>query len=295
MRAHRWIVSLLPLVAAVSPPAAAVPVGATVGMVVSLAPTVNGTMLPQGPELTLGLQSPVCLHMEVATQAQAGARIALGAAPNPAGTPPRAGTPVTAGATPPACTEAAAGSSVHTNVPPPGGAAAGRGAPPFRGALIMGASSKVVVEEWLVEEVTRPKVTLRALLGDFLVFFTPRPRSQAEGKVQIETPAGTLDLHGTALCLRVAPDGTTLVAVLEGEVTVTSKGGGKVLVTQGSWTEMALDRPPLPPSPLDPRIGTLSPHAGGPAFTKPGETQIPDSPFIDLERLTSDLPKARHP
>ena len=287
MHAHRWIVSLLPLVAAVSPPAAAVPVGAPVGMVVSLVPTVNGTMPPQGPKLTLGLQSPVCLHMEVATQAQAGARIALGVAPAPAGTR------ITAGAPPPACTEAAAGSSVRTGVPPPGGAVAGRGAPPFRGALIMGASSKVIVEEWLVEEVTRPVVTLRAVVGNFQVYFTPRPRSQAEGKVQIETPAGILDLHGTALCLRVAPDGTTLVAVLEGEVTVTSKGGGKVRVVQGSWTQLAPDQAPSPPSPLDPRIGTLSPHAGGPAH--PGEMQIPDPPFIDLERLTSDLPKARHP
>jgi hypothetical protein len=257
---------------------------------------VNGT-LPQGPKLTLGLQSPVCLHMEVATQAQAGARIALGAAPAPAGTTLRAGTPVTAGAPPPACTEAAAASSVRTGVPPPGGAVTGRGAAPFRGALIMGASSKVVVEEWLVEEVTRPKVTLRALLGNFLVYFPPRPSIKAEGKVQIETPAGTLDLHGTALCLRVAPDGTTLVAVLEGEVTVTSKGGGKVRVVQGSWTQLAPGQAPSPPSPLDPSIGTLSPHAGGPAFTKPGEMQIPDPPFIDLERLVSvsDLPKARHP
>ena len=289
MRTRRWIVSLLPLVAAVSPPAAAAPVGAPVGVVVSLAPTVNGTMLPQGPKLKLGLLSPVCLHMVVATQAQAAARIALGAAPAPAGAP------VTAGGLPPACTEAAAGSSVRTSVPPSGGAVAGRGAPPFRGALIMGASSKVVVEEWLVEQATRPKVTLRALLGDILVVFPPRPPSQAEGKVQIETPAGILDLHGTALCLRVAPDGTTLVAVLEGEVTVTSKAGGKVRVAQGSWTQLAPGQPPSPPSPLDPRIGTLSPHAGGPAFTKPGETQIPDPPFIDLERLGSDLPKARHP
>jgi len=284
MRAHRWIVALLPFVAVASPPAAAVPVDAPVGAVVSLAPEVDGAM-PQGPRLPLGLQSPVCLHMEVATGARAGARIALGTAPAPAGTPSRTRTPVTAGAPPSPCTGAPAGSPVRTGAPPPGSAAAGRGAPPLRAALIMGANSKVVVEEWLVEEVSRPKVTLRALVGDFLVFFTPRPRSQAEGKVQIETPAGILDLHGTAVCLRVAPDGTTVVAVLEGSVTVTSKSGGKVRVAQGNWTELTPNRPPRPPSALDPRIGTLSPQAGGPAFTMPGETQIPDPPMIDLRRL----------
>jgi len=127
------------------------------------------------------------------------------------------------------------------------------------------------------------------------VFFTPRPRSQAEGKVQIQTPAGILDLHGTAVCLRVAPDGTTVVAVLEGSVTVTAPGGGQVRVDQGLWTELAPGQPPLPPSPLDPRIGTLSPQAGGPAFSNPAETQIPDPPMLDLERLASDLPKGRHP
>jgi hypothetical protein len=103
------------------------------------------------------------------------------------------------------------------------------------------------------------------------------------------------EADGTALCLRVAPDGTTLFAVLEGAVTITSRGGGQVRVPQGSWTELAPNRPPRPPSRLDSRIGTLSPQAGGPAFTMPGETLIAAPPNIDLKQLASDLPKARHP
>jgi hypothetical protein len=115
--------------------------------------------------------------------------------------------------------------------------------------------------------------------------------------VQIVTQAGTLDLHGTALCLRVAPDGTTFLAVFEGEVTVTSNGGSQVRVTKGSSTQLAPNGPPGPPSPLGTLIATLSPHAGGPAFTMPGETLIPDPPNVDLRRLAlgSDLPKVRHP
>ena len=78
-------------------------------------------------------------------------------------------------------------------------------------------------------------------------------------------------------------------------MTVTWEGGGRFGVAERSWTAFAPDRPPRPPSPLDSRIGTLSPQAGGPAFTMPGEMLISDSPFIDLRRLASDLPKARYP
>jgi hypothetical protein len=297
MLARPRIVTLLLVVAALPAAAAAAPGGTAVGTVVSLAPEVQGTMPPQGPTLPLGLQSPICLHMEVATQAGAGARIRLGIPAANAARPPGAGTPVSGGAPSPDCTLTPANLPAGTGVQP---AAAGRVAPPAadlspRGVLIMGPSSKVVVEEWLVEEVTRPEVTLRALVGEFLVFFTPRPRTQIEGKVQIKTRAGTLELHGTALCLRVAPDGTTRVAVLEGEVIVTANGGARVRVAQGNWTELAPDRPPRPPSPLDPRLGTLSPEAGGPAFTMPGETLVQDPPDLDLRRLASDLPKVRHP
>jgi len=298
MRAHRWIVSLLPLVTAMPAPAAAVPDATPVGMVLSLAREVYGTMPPPGQPDPLGPKSAVCLHMEVATKAGPETRIALGLGPTLVGRSPRSGTPVTGSEPRSPCHWPREDTKVPASVPPPGSTAAGRGAPPFLGSLILGPNSKVVVQEWLVEDVTRPVVTLSALVGDFRAFF-PRPSIRAEGQVRIETGIGkakqTLILHGTAVCLHVAPDGTTLLAVLEGSVTVISKDGRKVLVPQGSWTELAPDRPPSPPSPLDARIGTLSPQAGGPAFTMPGEILIPDSPFIDLRRLASDLPKARHP
>jgi hypothetical protein len=292
MRAHRWIVSLLPLVTAMQAAAAAKPDATPVGTVLSVAREVNGTMLPQGRQFPLSLKSAVCLHMEVATKEGPDTRIGLGLGPTLVGKSLRTGTPVTSSAPPPPCAWPSADSPVPAGAPPPGSA--------FLGSLILGANSKVIVQEWLVEDVTRPKVTLSALVGHYRAFFTPRPSSEAGGQVRIEIgtehpPKHTLILHGTAICLHVAPDGTTLLAVLEGSVTVTSKGGGKVRVAQGSWTEFAPDGPPRPPSPLDSHIGTLSPHAGGPAFTMPGEMLISDSPFINLRRLTSDLPKARYP
>jgi hypothetical protein len=238
--------------------------------------------------------------MEVATNAGPETRIALGLAPTLVGRSPRTGTPVTGSEPPSPCHWPPEDTKVPASVPPPGSAAAGPAASSFLGSLILGANSKVVVQEWLVDA-AGPKVTLSALVGDFRAFFTPQPSIEAGGQVRIETGIGkakqTLILHGTAVCLHVAPDGTTLLAVLEGSVTVISKDGRQVLVPQGSWTELAPDRPPSPPSPLDAAIGTLSPQAGGPAFTMPGETLIRDPPFIDLRRLAlaSDLPKARHP
>jgi hypothetical protein len=170
----------------------------------------------------------------------------------------------------------------------------GHGSAAARGALVMGEKSRVKFTQWLVDQVTRPEVGFRALVGDFLIFFRPRPRGMAAGKVLIETPAGTIELEGTALRLRVAENGTTSIDVLEGTVTVKGAEGGQVRVPAGSGTDMAPGRAPLPPSRRDPRSGTLSPRAHGLAFNMPGE-RIDDPPNLDVRRLTLDLPKVWRP
>ena len=137
----------------------------------------------------------------------------------------------------------------------------------------MGESSRVVFERWVIEQATRPELSSGApRQGVPGVLHAGRPRGLAEGKVQIVTPTATIELHGTAVCLRVAPDGTTTVAVLEGEVTVRGAAAGAVRVPQGRWTDVAAGasrpgrrrrsarasarcrrRPAAPPSPTPPR------------------------------------------
>ncbi len=278
MPTYRSIAQLLligPLIGVAPMHAAPPPAAPRVGRLVTFSPEVDGTM-PQGPTLQLAPQAEVCERMQVATQAAARAKIVIG------GPAALCGVAAAAVSRPP----------VPAGTPSPGGAPAPAA---LRGALIMGPNSRVVFDRWLIEQVTQPEMTLRALLGEFLVYFMPRPRGTAEGKVQIVTPTATLDLHGTAVCLRVAPDGTTEVAVLEGAVTVRGAGGGSpVQVAQGSWTSIAPGRPPRRPSPLDSRTGTLSPQAGGLAFTMPAELLVTDPPNLVVGRLL-DLPKGGHP
>jgi hypothetical protein len=142
------------------------------------------------------------------------------------------------------------------------------GGPAIRGALVMGPKSRVVFVKWVVEQVTRPEVGLRTQVGDFQLYFKRRPLGVAAGTVSIDTPAGPIKLAGTAICLRVEPDGTTTVAVLEGEVTA----GSKVRVLKGSQTRVA------------------------PAFSS-AAALVEDPPRLDLQRLflQQNLPKARYP
>jgi|HubBroStandDraft_3_1064219.scaffolds.fasta_scaffold20536_2 hypothetical protein len=172
----------------------------------------------------------------------------------------------------------------------------GKGKDGALGALILGERSRVLFDRWVVEQGTRPEIGFRALLGDFLVFFRPRPHDLVTGTVQIRTPAGALvELHGTAIWLHVAAGGDTEVGVIEGEVTVRGVVGRAVQVPRGSWTEIAPGRAPRLPSPNDPRGGTLSPRAHGPAFNVPGERLIDDPPGLGPRGFLLDLPKARQP
>jgi hypothetical protein len=143
------------------------------------------------------------------------------------------------------------------------------GGPAVHGAVVMGPKSRVTLVKWVVDQVSRPVVGFREQVGDILFYLKPLPR--AAGKVLIETPRGPIELAGTAVCLRVEPDGTTTVTVLEGEVTLGA--GSRVRVLKGSQTRVA------------------------PAFTSAAAQLVEDPPLLDLQRLflLQNLPKARHP
>jgi hypothetical protein len=266
MRACRRIAPLL-LIAVVAPArSGAARDTPRVGTVVTLSPEVTGAMPGDHPR-QLGSQAEVCEHMEVVTKAAAKATILIGDS------------------------KALCGAK-DSNPPVP---------PSLRGALIMFPNSRVSFERWVIEQATQPELTLRAQLGEFLVYLMARP--QVEGKVRIVTPSNdTFELHGTAVCLQVAPDGTATVAVLAGEVTIRSaaaraiRGAAArpVRVPQGSWTKVAPGRLPQRPALLGRRAGTLSPQAGGPAFTMPAELLVTDPPHLDLGRLLN-LPKTGPP
>jgi hypothetical protein len=148
-----------------------------------------------------------------------------------------------------------------------------------RGTLIMGADSKVVFDQWVVVQGTRSEIGFQTLVGKFLVFFLPQTQGHAAGKVTIKTPAGLLELHGTAVCIEVTPDGTTTVAVLEGRVTFKGAAGGEIQLPQGAWTRVVPGQPP-----------TVQSH-GAPAFDLPAQLLVEDPPHLDLRRLVLDLPK----
>jgi hypothetical protein len=102
--------------------------------------------------------------------------------------------------------------------------------------------------------------------------------------VTIDTPSASLGIKGTVLRVLVDADGRTLVAVLEGVVEVSSKPPGPertVVLPAGTFTIVEPGGAPSPPAPFDPGAGTLSPDAGGPDFTVPGEDVFDETPLID--------------
>lgn len=66
----------------------------------------------------------------------------------------------------------------------------------------------------------------------------------------VETPTAIAGVRGTVFLVRVAPDGTTTVAVYRGAVEVAA-AEGSVLVTGGRGTVVAPGSPPALPGPLD--------------------------------------------
>ncbi len=154
------------------------------------------------------------------------------------------------------------------------------------GVLSMGQDSHLRVDQATLDRATgRSQSSLTLLLGKIELALG----SLFRGEVTVDTPTASLGIKGTVLRVLVDPSGRTLVAVLEGVVEVTAKAGGTVRVPAGSYTIVGPDGPPLAPAPFDPSAGTLSPAAGGPDFSVPGEDVFTETPLLPERDL--DLPR----
>lgn len=154
------------------------------------------------------------------------------------------------------------------------------------GVLSMGQDSRLRVDRSTLDQATgRSQSALSLLLGKIELALG----SLFRGEVTVDTPTASLGIKGTVLRVLVDADGRTLVAVLEGVVEVTSKAGGTALVRAGSYSIVGSGAPPLAPAPFDPSAGTLSPAAGGPDFSVPGEDVFTETPLLPERQL--DLPR----
>jgi hypothetical protein len=138
-----------------------------------------------------------------------------------------------------------------------------------RGALTLGANARVTLDRATVDQATgRNESALSILAGSVRLALSKLFR----GEVAIDTPTATVGVKGTDVWVEVdEPTGTTVVTVLEGEVSVRSKAGGEVAVQAGTRTVVASGQAPTPPAAVEPGSSTLSASAGGPAFTPPQE------------------------
>jgi len=127
-----------------------------------------------------------------------------------------------------------------------------------RGALTLDPESRLTVDRDVVDEATGASESAVSLLLGKARLFLARAFS---GSFEVDTPAATIGVKGTALIVGVEPDGTTQVWVLEGEgvdVTVTSKAGGALPLDEGFTTTVAPGYAPTPPVPFDPNSGAVA-------------------------------------
>jgi hypothetical protein len=112
-----------------------------------------------------------------------------------------------------------------------------------------------------------------------------RVKSEPESVFQIETPSASVIVHGTEFKVRVNPDNSTSVVVIEGEVSVTGEEV-TVVLTGGETTMVKFDQAPgpvvlAPPEELVEAPATIepSPQISEPQATvEPGETAGPAEP-----------------
>lgn len=149
-----------------------------------------------------------------------------------------------------------------------------------RGKLLLGPGTRVLFNEHLIAG-RPPVMTLRQQVGQLRLVLIPRAKEPGEGEYWIETDAGVVRVLGTDVYVRAGRWGM-VVAVVEGEVEVESKAGGRVVVREGEWTYVAVGRPPEAPRPIDPGGGRRRPPGGG------GDVVV-DPP--ELRDLRFDLPR----
>lgn len=116
-----------------------------------------------------------------------------------------------------------------------------------RGSLRLYAETRVTVDRALVDSAGRSDSKLSLLVGRLRLALG----SLFRGDLDIDTPTATVGIKGTELLMAVGGDGTTLVALLEGRVTVTAKAGGELTLEVGQFTIVRPGQRPTAPAPLD--------------------------------------------
>jgi hypothetical protein len=279
MRACQWLVPLLLAVTAPVPRAGAAPASDAVGKIVEAAPEVCGRTPPVPRAGAAAALDAVGTIANVAPEVCGG---------TPGSVLPQLAAPADVLPGMAVQTRPGARATIEILGPPaPSGKPALRDKSAFRGVVAMGEKSKVIFDRW-VRLQFQPALPLQALLGQFLVFILPRPKGDVTGQVEIEIPDHSkVTTHGTAVYLRVWPDGTARVVVLEGKVTIEGAAGGQVSVPQGSEVTLEPGRPPPRPTPVGPPLPVVS----GPVW--PVEAPL----RLDYPRLEQalELPKTRHP
>jgi hypothetical protein len=184
----------------------------------------------------------------------------------------------------------------------PAGATIAVGPKPVRGMMKMGPESRITFKQWVVNAATGGEVGFFVELGNLLVAFTPPKPNDIlvepgradwiDPKVDkwIETPTvHRIRLRGTMVHVRVAPDGTTTVFVLEGSATVESNTGAAVELPAGTGTTVRPGEGPTPPAPISPDsvLVAFDPSIPPPSFGDP--------PLLSPRDLNLDLPKVDRP
>lgn len=136
-----------------------------------------------------------------------------------------------------------------------------------RGSLRLYSETQVTVDRALVDNAGRADSRLSVLVGRLRVALG----SLFSGDLEIETPTATVGIKGTELLIGVAPDGTTLVAVFEGVVTVTDRTGNEITLTAGFRTMVRPGARSTPPAPIDFRAGQRRAAAEPPQLRIPGD------------------------
>lgn len=155
------------------------------------------------------------------------------------------------------------------------------------GSLQLGAQTRMVISRQVVDAATGESDSfLSMLLGKVRLALSDAFR----GLVEIDTPTATIGVKGTTLVVAVAPSGDTTVWVLEGEVEVTSKAGGRTLVlTAEDFAVVSRGRPAVGPTPFDPESGVAAVRVLPPVLAEPSEQAPEDPPFgPDVDDLPPD-------
>lgn len=104
--------------------------------------------------------------------------------------------------------------------------------------LRMGSEAEIVVDRFVFNPSTGAGA-LQAEIGKGVLRFITG-RMQKDG-VRIGTPVAVIGVRGTDFIVQVADDGTTTVQVIEGEVTITPRGGGETAsIPAGQTAQVAV-------------------------------------------------------